>query len=470
MGTNKIKSLINTNEDITNSLNQKTNIDKRFLNDNKKQKNDFVIYDSGWTATTPTDSLAKTSTKEGYVPEYLSANFITNIKIPKTYIPFLKFEKTVKPCEGTQAVAIMTNQYNTYSGDYIELYGDSTLIYKGAIPIISSTLFTDDQIANGEVNPDYLKKQWLGTFYSTNPSTGNPIKIRASNLFSIEFTEITGTGCDGHPNYDKYIFDNIEGPSVLTDLTNDYAEGTFIKESTVWNTSGGACAKHTTYSTFTGKKYWSSSGTVNTAGTGWEYVAGEWVTYGTGSYVLSPITSVTHILAVGYKLYYEKEFYTQVALTANNIKNSTRLWVDPDHSTHSAYSIYMNPPGFPIYEIPTDLNTYMANFQPYTTYNDYEQILELDTVDGITEYQIKAPIYALIKAPSIVEIVDPTHVYDVLYRHFTAGLNYYILDDSTSSTVPKPPYYKSELADCYTRFRIIIDNPQLYQELFQYEI
>ena len=179
-----------------------------------------IIYESDWLkpyfsnigniVTNEEYNLTKsnpTALKSQKVPVKLNFDTSVVLDIPESWLPHIRVSFLVKDYPNVEPIGVSTyNEWEYSSTNYYEIYGDSTLIYKGLQP--SYKYFPESDITNGNILSS-LTSKWFedSIFYTLD---GDNYEFRAENSFAYSLKKAT-------------IFYNVEappGPPVSSGIYN----------------------------------------------------------------------------------------------------------------------------------------------------------------------------------------------------------------------------------------------------------
>lgn len=132
----------------------------------------YTLSDTGWLSKAPDNNDLKTINPGDPLPESLSISYTDELEIPDILLPYIDVFALIK----TPPDSVLTsyNKYSTenYEGDYIEVRGNGSLIYKGEYPVIGGGAITEAQL--GTVAPEAnTRKIFQVTVNHTDPDSGD---------------------------------------------------------------------------------------------------------------------------------------------------------------------------------------------------------------------------------------------------------------------------------------------------------
>jgi hypothetical protein len=151
---------LNQNE-TTQELQQKQQQLVSILPEDYNWKTGKVIAETAWQSIdVSTDGVVYTPNK--YLPARASIGESFSFRLDSKFIPFINVEILTKKKPNLELMGIFPHSYETYSGDYIELYGNGVnLIYKGLFNSFGFTnYFLQNELDNGNFDVDFTKKYY----------------------------------------------------------------------------------------------------------------------------------------------------------------------------------------------------------------------------------------------------------------------------------------------------------------------
>lgn len=206
----KISSLFDKTIDNKNKLEEKKikyNPQKSYLT---KYTYPSIIYESDWQNIFFTDNgnlsdyfyLTKFDSTALYgqqVPVRLTFNTSIILDIPESWLPHIQVSFLTMPYPDVEPIGL--SEYNKWlysSTNYYEIYGDSTLIYKGTSP--TSVFFPDSDRISGNLSSSLISKWYYGNLeYSLSGHD-----YRLLGYISAIDTYYDFVPLSGHPGYYSY--------------------------------------------------------------------------------------------------------------------------------------------------------------------------------------------------------------------------------------------------------------------------
>lgn len=492
MKSNSTRKKINQIFDDTNNnqinleLNENT-ID-RFFNSESHKYSSHEIYDSDWVIHTPTNSDGDTRTinKGDLLPEIVSKEFDIDISIPEEYLPFLRFEKTIKPLPECQAVAISPTTTSSWEDrQYVKIQGDVSKIYDGPIGsdvnlhdyILRGRIHTQEELDNEYFSEGLTKKTYTGILEYTY--AGQLYKIEGNiGKILLQF-DASYTGCNANLNqtlYEIQYHPNVAdflNYSEITTINSALISGQVRKTLDVWEDRGEGCQLYQTITEdFTGSKNWNDVDAQITFPTATRYIwsGGEWVSLGSTSNFMVDEVNIGHVITSqefsfqGYLLFYSTQTRWLFGLSQNGDGEYITLDTPPDTG------------GDPAISLPYTQITVEQNYDDYPDQSTSEQSLFYsiedhknekfyqinESIAPIPKYKVISTLSCVINAPAIVES-DNSPSFNV-YDNINTVVGDTYIETTTDKTEKTKIEYASECKDVYVRLRITLINPLFYKE------
>lgn len=152
------------------------------------------------------------------VPVNLHVDTYVDLDIPEAWIPHIKSSIIIKNYPDVNSEGLFVYSYWRYSSaNYYEIYGDSTLIYKGASPGAKYFSNTDKDAGNFL---DSLSSKW---FYGTIEYTDDGDSYRINGYIDHVISYYDVEALAGHPGYYSY---KIFEPHAIDSISSSSVTGT----------------------------------------------------------------------------------------------------------------------------------------------------------------------------------------------------------------------------------------------------
>lgn len=471
---NKIWELNQANE---SSLNQKENKLKKLFKEHNIFKNPKVLYESAWVARTPVATSSVRSTKKGYIlPESLAYDPVIEFNIPPEFLPFVKFDTLIKTVPNTELVGTYFYEQSDFSQDYVEVYGDSQLIYKGRKFLKTGRKFLHQQseIDDGSIDENLTKKVFNGIVIYTQG--GDTWKVEGE-LSTMILTFGISAGCNGNQQFTEYtvqIDPDLSNHLPYSKILNmDETLTSFIAKRRVvtWIDPGSGCAQgivitenvsdtkswssvQATYSFVSAKKYKLIDGNFVQQGGIANYIVDERVAIG------DVITERTFTFA-GFWLYYSTDYEWLFGIGNTNLDGQIDDLLDipvvpGDIAVSLPYTeitLLQNPGDFP-------LEITGANVLSQSQTLPFAYLLVSENDDGTNTYRIAPQVRGFILAPA-TEINPLSRDVDVFDDIYTISGSTYAKTTELHTTKEKITYV-SKKQDAQVKVRLTVHNPFVY--------
>ena len=326
----KIQKIWEVNAETENELKIKENEVRRFFTDRYKFKQQKNIYDSGWIAKAP---VASDSVRNVTIGQALSETVILDeaidITIPENMLPFINISLMTKTIPEVQAMGFMSYFQEGWQADnYVEIYGNGSLIYKGSSPVVYQK-HSQSSLDNGDFQESYTKKVYNATIEYTN--MGAEYKI-VGTLNKVIIRKNTGTGCGGGQEYDEWIcsidpgYVDSKNYAKFFDVDSTMIDFNTQKKEVRWITNphcppGDPCTQTSLLYDNGGigyhvmKTFASADREYHkmTSATKYKKIGGNWVSQGSGNFEID--TEIGHVITLrsfsfsGYWLFYSPDTY-----------------------------------------------------------------------------------------------------------------------------------------------------------------
>jgi len=231
-------------------LNAKENILKKLYKEKGVIKSSVEIFDSGWIPTVPTDLNTRTVTQGTPLPSGIDEDItISNIRFPEDLLAFLTLEIQYRSAPDVDIVPASVYNRDTTLTNYVEVYGDNELIYKG-VPRAQNFPYTQANLVSENFLESHTKKMWkttigymdAGSEWRFQPTTTSSAITQLIARYNIS------VGCSGNENSDtidcftdmnfasarntdKILNLDSDGFTVIGRLTEERFTGILIEES-----------------------------------------------------------------------------------------------------------------------------------------------------------------------------------------------------------------------------------------------
>lgn len=182
---NKINQLWDSVENIKNFLNLTDTELKKFYNENQNFKVPFLLAAKDVVTTlenTPYSFTGSTTVQNGTVlasPALIFQPYI-DFYCPASFLPFLQCKKVYQLPTGFDVVPFSEYNTSTWSGNLVDVRGDTDLIWHGVKPVGNPPQFTQTDLDLGRFQANHAKKIYTITIVWTD--TGGQWRIRPSTL------------------------------------------------------------------------------------------------------------------------------------------------------------------------------------------------------------------------------------------------------------------------------------------------
>ena len=484
---NKIDKIYNNTQTTSVNLDIKENKIKKILNGKTEKYISSVLYDSDWIVHTPTQlPTVRSVNKDTLIPETIVKEFDIEIKIPEEYLPFLRFEKSIKPSVDSEAVSAVAYTQSTWASDgsFLRVKGDTTTIYEGLYQSIADGIYVtrrrihdEDEMELGFVNENLTKKIYNGIIEYTDGGDKYKIEGKIARL-GLKFD--ISTGCNGHEQSTSYNVQidpdlpDLIPESKITTLDSSKVSGTFKKTLVQWEDRGSGCQQYVTTSTVTDTKFWSSVKTNHMFfnANKYKWIGGEWIFQSSGNFYVNEdlgavITSREYTL-LGYWLYYSTQFRALFGVHDSDFDgHGDDLWSPPNESDgfgalpYTHITLEQNFGDYPI-----AINTINQVYSSASQEVSEDFVLVRTDSDNIPVYKITSSVRGVIKAPANVENpLSPTfNVYDHIFTIVGGGYDRTTTDRDTKIKLT----YISEKKDVFVRLRLVLLNRLFFRESRKY--
>lgn len=201
---NKLSKIWNRSKKNQDDLNKKDLEDKDLYKKLQTFKYPITLIESDDIYVVPQSVPSIRSTKKNTkLPSTLAYNAFIDITIPEEFLPFLELEVDWFPLPSEEIVSVYAYEQSDYTGNEVEVKGDSTLIYTGAKSKTDRKfLHQQTEIDNGNILEENTKKIFNATIIYQD-TLGDTYKITGL-LYQLVFKTDIGTGCSGNETFTDY--------------------------------------------------------------------------------------------------------------------------------------------------------------------------------------------------------------------------------------------------------------------------
>jgi hypothetical protein len=473
------KSINNINKTVVEIENKK-NDPFNFNFFKSKIKTNSVLYDSGWEDITPDNNSYKTIVHGAMLPASVSIDYSDYFEIPEEILPFIDLQLFVKPVGHAKLATYHPYTLENYTGNYIKVTGDGTLIVQGYWPSQFNRLYDESELGTN-INASFTKKVWNTVIEFT--SGGDTYRLTGEvNGIIIGENEQTE---DSTTIWDEFYclptrpsdveYNHYHKITALSDTqftgVGDYHDREFNPGPPLGDFSTTYTYETTLTRNFATVDYYKIGvfGILAniTQGTS-SGLAGWWF----DSTMHSLISK--EFIFQGYRLYYsdltQKEFRISSGGSAalQNLPNTSST--PPDVLPYSTLLLEQNPDGFP--ETTSETTGLFIQSADGTIVNGYLVRKDLsfiktdDLNNGSAKYLFKFKTGVTILEPAVVDDDDP-HIFIKVDQYSQSGTTYAL---SSSTSDYKSLAYKTEKNDVKYRIVITAKNPIDTNELRKYDL
>lgn len=482
----------------TNNLNQNNEnalrVKKEILVDFNSLKDNInatqTIVETDYIPVAPNNYSLQTNIVGQLLPQDYNVNLDLILNIPEYLLNYLKIQLSVKVPPEHKLISF-TETSNTYFIDnYCKIYGDSTLIYQGPIPIPlqsrtvlidnvewvllqSSRTLTPQQIIAGDAPANHCKKIYGGLFKYIN---GDDYRTNGEITFVIIIEESQ----EVEPGVFKFKKFTVNPGTVELSSNSSWLHKILALSDTQITAIGDYVDEITSYpdiitSENIEKTYNYAdvvSADINVFGYGYNLTTS--TDDGLGNYNVSLSTAYyIYTQLVAYRLYWDVltqgDFYVNVeSLGTEHVTLSSMPSTIFGHTLqYNSYTLEKNLPVFPI-PVQTDNLVFdpeeIMNFPIGDKYLTYYKITEDKyRINYRTTFTVLAPATSAVSINYISDGDVMTQQEDV---YISNGTEYLL---SSSNDIPVAhTMYQSEYVDAEYKIRLTIQNPNYWKEERKY--
>lgn len=468
---NKIRQTFHRNNKNINSLEVKRNIINNFFKEKQKIKSIKTLFESEWIATTPTATASvRNITKGKDLAELVSIEFEEEITILEEILPFINVDIMVKTPPDSEPVGFLEYDQETFESDFVEVRGDTNLIYQG-IPRPLKFQHDEDALDDGDFQRDYAKKVFTAAIEYTDGADEYRV---VGTLIRIRMIDDLGTGCNNQDfdTYDCFVdvdFVGSKNYAEFLELESNSANMIVQKEESRFTTNSSPppdCIQNDTVIDEQEITFPFTGGAIDRylirmfPATRFKKVGGSFVLDTTGDFEIdSDAVTVTSrsFQFVGYWLFYSdnKDFFFGVDEDGEGELELKNLPTNPDQPWNQiTFKLNQEPHPEALAATVTQTGSRKQLFfrkNAPSTFNTYKVFLT-DTL--------------VLKAPS--SLISDTEIFDVFDDVYNKDSTDYTRVESHSTKTEN--IYVSKKHDIEYKIKITVKNPFYWEELRRYKI